>query len=148
MSDKYVNPANTSHRPDGVYSEVIDKIQQESVCPFCPDHLARYHEKPILEDRDYWLATENMYPYKGAENHLLFIHKDHIEDIAELDPEAWTELRALVMSICKARSIPGGTFMMRFGDTSRTGATVSHLHAQLISGSGEASADPIITRVG
>lgn len=148
MPEKFVNPANTTHRPEGTYSDVINKIQEELVCPFCPDHLATYHEKPILENRDYWLATENMYPYKGAQQHLLFIHKEHIEDVQELTPDAWTELHALVVSICKARAIKGGTLMMRFGDTSRTGATVSHLHAQLVSGPGDTDADPILTRVG
>jgi len=45
--------------------------------------------------------------------------------------------------------IPGGTFIMRFGDTRYTGASVSHLHANLISPDGEdKDRKPIIARVG
>ena len=43
----------------------------------------------------------------------------------------------------------GGTIVMRWGDTERTGATVTHLHAQLVVGaSREEGGKPILTALG
>ncbi len=37
-----------------------------------------------------------MFPYEGAERHILAIAKRHIEHIQELEPEAWLELGNLL----------------------------------------------------
>lgn len=147
MAD-FVNLENTS-RPDGKYKEVIDRIKKDGVCPFCPGNLSTYHKKPILKEGVYWILTENMYPYEGAKHHILVIHKKHIEKFEEIVPEAWGEVKSMIESFMKEAQIPGGTFMLRFGDTARTGASVSHLHAQLVSPDGEdENRKPILIRVG
>lgn len=145
---KFVNLDNTSGRPDGQYEKVIDSIKNDGVCPFCPDHLEQYHKNPILVSTENWLATKNMYPYKNTSQHLLFIHKKHIEDISQVEPTAWLELREITETVRKQLDIDGGTLLMRFGDTARTGASVSHLHAQLISGSSTKGTEPVLARVG
>ncbi|MBI1838737.1 MAG: hypothetical protein HYR95_00315 [Candidatus Colwellbacteria bacterium] len=149
MNKSFVNLENTANRPDGVYKQVIDRIKDDGVCPFCPEHLGRYHKKPIVTDGRYWILTDNMYPYKGAKHHILLIHKRHIEAIVDVLPEAWSELLELVRVEAKKRSIAGGTFYLRFGDTSYTGASVTHLHANLISPDIDSKdREPILTRVG
>lgn len=145
----FVNFRNTKHRPDGKYGKVISHIRKAGVCPFCPAHLSRYHRNPILANGKYWLLTDNMYPYRGAKHHVLIVHKRHIESFARVSPGAWAELRKLIAALLKKRKIRGGTFLMRFGDTARTGASVSHLHANLIaSGAAGKRRKPILARVG
>ncbi|MBX4210785.1 HIT domain-containing protein [Candidatus Parcubacteria bacterium] len=145
----YVNPDNTKDRPDDVYKNVINDIQKDSVCPFCPDQLAKYHKNPVLLETNAWLATENMYPYNGAKHHILFIHKKHISNLDEIQKKTWTEFHELLQKIIKSRSIPGGTFFIRFGETRYNGASVTHLHAHLVSSDPDnKDYRPLLTRIG
>lgn len=145
----YVNTQNSERPGDGTYKNVIASIQKDGVCPFCPEQLAKYHKNPILREGKYWALTDNMYPYKGAAHHLLFVHKAHITGVDEITPEAWVEFHDFIKEIIGGRGIAGGTFFMRFGDTKYTGASVSHLHAQLISSNPDATDyAPITARVG
>jgi ATP adenylyltransferase len=145
---KFVNVDSTKYRPDEVYGSVIEKIQKDGVCPFCPEQLATYHKNPILISKKHWLATENMYPYKGVKYHFLLIHKKHLSHINELSPEAWQELHEVTDEICAEYKIEGGSFLMRFGDSRFTGASVTHLHAHIISAEPNPERQPIMTRVG
>ena len=149
MPTPFVNLLNASTRPDDTYRNVIQKIKQDGVCPFCPKNLTRYHKKPILKTGRYWILTDNMYPYKGAKHHLLLVHKKHIEHLSEMSSGAWKELQALVNFITAKRKIKGGALLIRFGKTLYTGASVSHLHANLISPDiRKKNRQPILTRVG
>lgn len=145
----FVNLNNSNRGRDERYRNVIGEIQKDGVCPFCPENLAKYHKKPILRDGKFWLLTDNMYPYKGAKHHILLIHKKHIESVADLSGEAWSELLDLIKLETEKRKIGGGTFYMRFGDTAHTGASVTHLHANLVSPDIEnPNREPIFARVG
>ncbi|MDD5068471.1 MAG: HIT domain-containing protein [Candidatus Pacebacteria bacterium] len=126
----FVNIANSKR---GVYEEVIKKIAKQKVCPFCEEELHKHHERPIHQKGAYWIATDNMYPYKNTKVHLLFIHRKHISDITEMSKEAWEELRSMMKDFIQKKKTPGGILHMRFGDTRYTGASVQHLHAHLIS---------------
>ncbi len=145
----FVNKTNAKRPPgSGAYTSVIAQISKNNVCPFCPDQLNTYHKKPIIKNGKFWLATENMYPYHGAKEHLLLIHKEHIESLSELDSVQWGELKQILDALIDERNIPGAALIMRSGQTAYTGATVNHLHAQLVSGSGDPDAEPILTRLG
>lgn len=145
----FVNHENTKHRPDSAYGEVIDAIKKDGVCPFCPEHLATYHKNQIIAEGAYWLLTNNMYPYQGTKYHVLILHKKHIESFSELTPAAWAELHRMVADHLAKNKIPGGTFVLRFGDTDYTGASVKHLHANLVSPHGEdKDREPIVVRIG
>lgn len=149
MSEKkHVRVESADYRPDGTYKSVLQNIESDGVCPFCAEQLATYHKKPILHEGKSWLLTENMYPYENSSVHLLVIHKSHIEHMSELTAESWSELRDITVTELRRRGILGATFMMRFGDTRFNGASVNHLHAQVIAGSGDKDAKPILTRVG
>lgn len=126
--------------------ENMEKIAADGVCPFCPEHLKKYHEPPILREGKYWVITPNMYPYENTEHHLLFITKEHISDSVDLSKEAWAELQELLKWVIKENGVAGGTLLMRSGDMKKTGSTVLHLHAQFIVGSDPDK--PVLTRVG
>ncbi len=111
-----------------LWQQIID----DGVDPFAPEHLHKYHKKPILKTTEYWIVTENQHPYAGKKNHFLFITRKYYEHFSELPPEAKLDLFSLVESVCQEYNIVGGGFVMRFGDTSKSGGTVKHLHAQLI----------------
>lgn len=146
---EFVNHDNTAHRPDGTYRKVIDQIKKDGVCPFCPESLENYHKNPIIKDGVFWLLTNNMYPYEGTKYHALLIHKMHITKFSEISKGAWDELDNLINYFTSEHAIPGGTLIMRFGDTRYTGASVAHLHANLISPDGEIKdRKPIIARIG
>ena len=127
----FVDAENSKARPTGEYSKVIDKIAKDGVCPFCPEHLSKYHKRP-LEDKVYWTVTDNMYPYKPSKHHRLIIHRKHITHIDQVAPAAWHELMEIFLKESADRKISGGTLVMRFGDTKFTGASVSHLHAHIV----------------
>lgn len=149
MKKPFVNLKNAGARPGRVYKNVIEKIKKDDMCPFCPANLARYHKKPITKTGRYWILTDNMYPYKGARHHLLLIHKKHVETMTDIPPEAWHELLRFTQTETKKRRIDGGTFYLRFGDTAYTGASVTHLHANIISPDiRKKNRKPIFTRVG
>lgn len=151
MMDKlFVNQKNAKRGGrNPAYANVINRIKGDGVCPFCPEHLLKYHKKPILAEGTHWLLTENMYPYKNAKHHLLAIHKKHVEHIKDLKPEAWAELVSSIQNEISKRKIKGGTFYMRFGNTDYTGATVTHLHANVITPDVDnPDRKPILARVG
>lgn len=128
----FVDPNNSQARPDGgKYASVLNQIAKDGVCPFCPDNLTKYHKKP-LEEKAFWTVTDNMYPYKPSKHHRLIIHRAHITHLNELSPEAWNELLDIFKKETANRGIAGGTFIMRFGDTKFTGASVTHLHAHIV----------------
>lgn len=148
MSDEFVNLQNARA---GVYEKVIADIQGKKVCPFCQDQILNFHTAP-LEERGSWLVTDNIYPYKPAKHHRMFIHKVHIERLEEVTPQAWIELGEIVNAERERLGITGGTFFFRFGETKYTGASVNHLHAQLLqSNPDDPEYDPkrgVLTRVG
>lgn len=131
MAKPFVDTNNPQSRPDSHYSGVISQIAKDGVCPFCPEHLKNYH-KPAITEKKYWSITDNMYPYKPNKHHRLIIHREHITHFSEVSPEAWIELKEIADQEMVARDIGGGTFIMRFGETRFTGASVTHLHAHLI----------------
>jgi ATP adenylyltransferase len=148
---KQENFVDLNNARPGVYQKVIEEIKKSSICPFCPEHIRNIHKNP-LEEKEFWLVTDNMYPYKPTKKHLLIIHKKHIEHFSELTEDAWKELFRIIKEEGKKLNIEGGTFLMRFGKSRYTGSSVSHLHCQLI------QSDPdhpeyertkgVITRVG
>lgn len=117
------------------YVETIKQILSDGVCPFCTKNFLRYHTRPILRRGKYWLVTENMNPYHGSKNHYLFVSTKHVESPDKLPPQGWGELQGHIRWLKNKYRLPAGSFFMRFGDTRYTGASVAHLHAQLLVGS-------------
>lgn len=111
------------------------QIEQDGVCPFCAEHFAKYHPKPILKETDYWFVTENMSPYEGTTHHFIFVYKpQHTNSLADVSPEASADLHRLAAEICAEYQIAGGGLFIRFGAGGYNGSSVEHLHAQLVTG--------------
>ena len=127
-----VDIKNSIGRPN--FKKVLEKITQDNVCPFCSSNFFKYHTKPIIRKGKNWFVTENFEPYKGSKTHLLLIHKDHIEHVNDLKKDAWCELLGHLTWASKKFKLKGETLIMRYGNTNYTGASVNHLHAQIISG--------------
>ncbi len=135
---------NNARQP--LQAENMKKIEAEGFCPFCPEHMKKYHEPPILKTGAHWYVTPNMYPYDNTKHHFLFVTNEHITDSATLSPAAWGELQEHIAWLNDEYEIAGGTLLMRSGDMTKNGATVLHLHAQYIVG--DSSDKPVMTRVG
>jgi len=112
--------------------QVMEEIREADHCPFCLENLRAYHKEPFLKEGKYWIVTNNQWPYVHTSVHLLLIYKQHIENLAGIDPEAGAELIQLAQWAEKEYEMPGGGLAMRFGDTDYSAGTVAHLHAQLL----------------
>ena len=140
-----VDVRNASTRARGDYAQALAKIEADGVCPFCEAHLPKHHSKPILFRNAYWLVTENAWPYEGTRHQFVIIYRDHIESAEALPPGAWEALGSAYRQLVKEYRLEGATLLLRTGMTDFTGASVAHLHAQLISG-GRRDADSELIR--
>lgn len=125
---------------------VMEQIQKDGVCPFCREHFETYHSKPILFETSHWLVTENAWPYENTQKHFLFVSQKHVTTPTALEKDAWEDLNKCVEQLEKEHEVTHGTLLMRFGGSETTGATVDHLHAQLVVA--QSPDIPVITRVG
>lgn len=117
------------------YVNTLNAIVAAGFCPFCEKHLFKHHQRPLVYKSKHWLVTENSWPYKGSHFHFLFITRVHIEKTEDLLPAVWSDLQKVYQKLIREKRIEGATFFIRSGDTKMTGASVNHLHAQLIVGS-------------
>lgn len=128
MEKKYVDIENARGE---AYRKTILQIIEDNVCPFCAQHLKKYHTEPIIKKTKHWLLTTNQNKYPGTKVHLLAILREHAENLNEIPSGALEDLNKLFIWSQKKFGIKGGGYSMRFGDTQLSGATVKHLHAQL-----------------
>jgi len=115
-----------------IQKDMMERIASRGHCPFCSENFLIEHKKPIIKKGVYWTLTENQWPYHNTERHFILIFHEHVERLSQIPPFALIELWEYVCWLEQEYAIPGGAIAMRFGDSSRTGATVSHLHMHLI----------------
>lgn len=126
-----VNVENGKRNPS--YLKVLQKIDSEGICPFCEKNFLIHHPKKILFKTKYWIVTTNGWPYKATKNHFLMVYRPkHICHVEELPKAAFEDKLKIIQKLTKDKKIKGGTFMMRFGTSTHTGASVEHLHFHLI----------------
>lgn len=149
MARKDKEHVNLDHARQAHQIAVMKQIVADDKCPFCMENLMQYHTNPILFESEHWILTENFAPYDGVKKHYLLISKKHYVVFSELSNEAWLDLFEMFEKVRVQDTILGGTIVMRWGDTEYTSATVTHLHAQLITGaSKEDGGVEIITAIG
>src|ERR1700675_2978666 len=119
-----VDVRNASTRAGGDYAQVLAKIEEDGICPFCAAHLATHHKNPILFGNAHWIVTENAWPYEGTRHQLLLIYREHIKSAEELPPGAWESLGSAYRQLVKEHRIEGAALLLRTGKTDFTGASV------------------------
>lgn len=132
------------------YVNALKKIIADGVCPFCHDFVDKvkpaYHPNPILVENDSWIVTRNAWPYDNTKEHLILVIKRHILNPEEMTKEEILDLWDAIKEVKKMLDISHSTLLMRSSEsTGKTGATVQHLHAQLIMSSDDGI---VLTRVG
>ncbi|HCP08716.1 MAG TPA: hypothetical protein DIT25_02890 [Candidatus Moranbacteria bacterium] len=129
--------------------KVMEQIISDGVCPFCHDFVSKekpaYHPNPILLENNSWIATRNAWPYENTKEHLILVIKRHILLPEEMKKEEILDLWDIVNKVKQELKITHSTLLMRSDSTGKTGATVQHLHAQLVVASDDGI---VITRVG
>ena len=122
---------------------LYERIRGAKVCSFCEDFCRgkapTFHPKPIIRDLKYWVLTECFPKLTGVQEHFLIVSKfldeeGHHPLFPALPAEAWTEFGELIEWTISRYKLPGGAFFFRFGDTDYTGASISHLHGQIVFG--------------
>jgi len=131
---RQVDVQNANTRVRSEYAQALAKIDEAGVCPFCEEHLENHHGKPILFSNAHWIVTENAWPYEGVRHQFVLIAREHIESAELLVPEAWGALGSAYRRLVADYQLKGATLLLRTGMTEFTGASVAHLHAQVISG--------------
>lgn len=124
----------------------MEQIEKDGVCPFCREHFETYHSKAIIFETPHWIVTENAWPYENTQNHFLIVSKKHVAFPTDLSHEGWLDLQECILKLKNKNHLERGTFLMRFGDSQTTGATVDHLHAQIVVSTSPET--PIVTRIG
>lgn len=111
---------------------VMEGIVEDDVCPFCPDHLEKYHKQPALRHGEHWILTPNQWPYENTRVHLLAISAYHAENLSDLREGSLDELQEHLQWAEFTYKVSAGGLAMRFGDVMKNGATVNHLHGHFI----------------
>jgi len=129
MRKKLVNIRNARQ---GEYRKVIEEIAKTGKCPFCKENF-KYHKKPIYKRKNDWFLTNNSWPYKNTNYHLIILGDEHKENFSEITKKDLESVTYLINWAIKKWKIKGGGITMRFGETDYTGASVSHIHFHIIS---------------
>jgi len=145
---KNKSPVNLNHSRGENQRKNMEESLKVGVCLFCPKHIKKYHSSPIEKNGKFWMVTKNDYPYEGTKHHYLFIYRKHIDSLAKITTEGMKEFLVHLKWLEKKFKIQGGSILMRFGDSNRTSATITHLHAHLIVGGKGPNRDRISTFVG
>ena len=124
-----VNLGNARHDEQ---RKIMQNIQEQAFCPFCPEYYERSGLMPIIKQGKYWHVRQNRWPYENTRVHLIVIHNAHAEKISDISPEAAKELFELAQWFEKEYEVMGGGIGIRFGDPRLNGATVNHIHAHFI----------------
>lgn len=131
MSEKYVFPQNAG---SSEYKKKLILIAELGLDPFAREYVSdpRFDTKIILYENKHWFVFKNQHQYPDIEHQFMFIYQEYAETFLDLPSEAAADLWELAAKVCKDYNILGGGLSLRFGIPEKSGATVRHLHAQLI----------------
>jgi diadenosine tetraphosphate (Ap4A) HIT family hydrolase len=117
----------------------MQSLEREGQCNFCQDYSGEYKLKTPVVRTNFCRASENMTPYENSRYHFLIIFNRCIEKRSELTKEEWLDLNEVCTILEEVFKMPGSSLLVRSGNWDYTGSSVSHLHAHLIMGSGDAN---------
>lgn len=132
-------------------SERMRLAEERALCPFCPEGLIEIHKSPIIKENEFFYLTKNAFPYEGTAYHYLIAPKRHLSDVTALTTEDWSAIGELFAWLQEYEQTKYGALCLRFGSLEHTGATVAHLHFQILGGSKgqhDADAEPLRFKLG
>ncbi len=110
------------------HRHLMEETVGKGICPFC-------HIDPnvtvVIHEGEHWLLWHNPFPYAGLKPHLLIASRAHVTSVAEVTPEMSAELFSHIQWAVQEFKIEGGGLLMRFGDPTFHGGSISHLHLHI-----------------
>ena len=100
-----VDVGNANVVPRSDYTQTLEEIIAGGFCPFCEEHLFKHHRRRLLHRSDFWIVTENSWPYEGSRFHILFIARKHIEKTEDVSAAMWVDLLSQYRKFVKERKI-------------------------------------------
>lgn len=122
---KYIYPPNARGQEQ---LDIMLRMEAGDRDPMAPEYI----EQEILFMTKYWHVSRNRFPYEGAEQQFLIVAMEPVYRIEGMTPEMWLDLQQIWYKLMREYQMEGGAFCMRFGDPSRSGASLTRLHAHLI----------------
>lgn len=122
---QYIYPPNARQQEQ---LDIMMQMEREHMDPLAPDHI----EQEISFMTDYWYVSPNRFPYEGVEHQFLIIARNPVYHVEDITPEMWEDLQQIWKRLMSEYNISGGGLCARFGDPSRSGATLKRFHVHLI----------------
>lgn len=113
------------------YRADLTQILESGICPFCPGGKTLQAQK-IEHENDSWYLTHNYVPLKNTMWHFLLIPKRHVEKREHLKQKEVRDLWSMQKWIDDRYQGTGSVLYGRSGEPKSVGATVAHIHFQLI----------------
>lgn len=111
---------------------VMERIHEQGICPFCPEHRTSGEVLEPLYCGKYWILVPNRWPYEFTTLHAMLIAERHLSFFDELKPEETAELGELLGWARRNYGFTAYSLGVRCGDPHLTGGTVDHLHVHLV----------------
>ena len=110
-------------------------LKEQGRCYLCQEGSKEENTLPRISwESEHFYLTPNDFPQAGSTAHTMIVpkkHRVHPTDLTAVERIAIFEICEMVM---EKFEIPGFSVYVRMGDMSYTGATLDHLHFQLIAG--------------
>lgn len=113
------------------YRSELQEILTTGVCPFCPQGKT-INTQAVLRKTDYWYATPNAYPLKNSLFHFMITPWRHITNVNDISTAEWQDFVQLRRWLTNQYNLTGDALYVRSGEPLVTGASVAHLHWQII----------------
>ncbi len=117
---------------DSAQLEKMQRLQQDGICIFCPEHVAEHHARPIAITGEHWYVTENAFPYPGVAAHYLIISHAHVASFHELPDAAGAELWTLKRALWARYDHLACATVERSGAMQLNGGSIAHLHTHWV----------------
>lgn len=125
-SYKYIYPPNVRHQEQ---LDIMMNLEGKGQDPLDVNII----EQEVLFATENWYVSCNRFPYEGAEHQFLIVANKPVLSVEQITSEMWSELQLIWSNLIETYNIPGGALCARFGDPSRSGASLKRFHIHLIS---------------
>lgn len=119
---------------------------QNTKCPFCDPEIVKKQNIEALESKK-WMVFINQYPI--LDGNLMLVLKRHAEDSAELTSDDWQELHGKIeqVKVVLDKIFKTTSFNIGFNIGPDSGASVKHLHWQILPRVSRQPADSFTTLI-